>query len=74
MLYRQKSSADLSAAITSMFKWYANAEVCYAYLSDVLHLAGFSSSDGITASRWFTRGWTLQELIAPKGLSFLDRD
>ena len=57
-----------------MFKWYANAEVCYAYLSDVLHLDGFSSSDGITASRWFTRGWTLQELIAPKRLSFLDRD
>lgn len=50
-----------------MFQWYENAEVCYAYLADV-PVRGFSES------RWFTRGWTLQELIAPMTVVFLDQD
>lgn len=43
-----------------MFRWYQNAQVCYAYLDDVTDL------DGLGESFWFSRGWTLQELIAPK--------
>ncbi|KAK6823224.1 hypothetical protein RU639_005953 [Aspergillus parasiticus] len=59
------SSAELSEAINSMFAWYQEAKVCYAYLSDVPHIP-------FEASRWFTRGWTLQELIAPRYMIFFD--
>jgi hypothetical protein len=61
----KSSSSELSEAINSMFRWYSNAVVCYAYLSDVQ----FLSSD-LSGSRWFTRGWTLQELIAPRRILF----
>lgn len=63
------SSAELSEAINSMFQWYQKAKVCFAYLSDV----DFSSKEpGFSQSRWFTRGWTLQELIAPPNVEFYD--
>lgn len=72
------SSAELSEAINSMYTWYRNAEVCYAYLSDVSYPAdnahGSSTLQGFEESRWFTRGWTLQELLAPGRLLFFDRD
>lgn len=42
-----------------MFKWYEAATICYAYLEDA------ASDSHWTKSRWFTRGWTLQELVAP---------
>jgi hypothetical protein len=61
----KSSSSELSEAINSMFRWYSNAAVCYAYLSDV-HLI----TEEISPSRWFTRGWTLQELIAPRNVKF----
>ena len=57
----KRSSAELSEAINSMFRWYRDAQVCYAYLNDVLG----TSPDDFRNSRWFTRGWTLQELLAP---------
>ncbi|KAI1792773.1 HET-domain-containing protein [Ganoderma leucocontextum] len=66
------SSSELSEAINSMYIWYRDASVCYAYLSDVL-----MDSDpdlwklGFRMSRWFTRGWTLQELVAPRNIVFL---
>ncbi|KAF2770497.1 HET-domain-containing protein, partial [Teratosphaeria nubilosa] len=63
------SSAELSEAINSMFRWYQDAEICYAYLSDI---NGFQSGDKVVCSRWFTRGWTLQELIAPRNVEFFD--
>lgn len=65
------STAELSEAINSMFSWYKNAWVCYAYLSDVpddADLSGHTSSFAL--SRWFTRGWTLQELIASPDVIF----
>lgn len=69
------SSAELSEAINSMFAWYRDADVCYAYLGDV-HYDADSSSDelekALRKSRWFTRGWTLQELIAPSIVVFLN--
>ena len=53
------SSAELSQAINSMYRWYFEAKVCYAYLFDI-PVVDFAKS------KWFTRGWTLQELIAPQ--------
>jgi len=67
----KSSSAELSEAINSMFRWYAKARICYAFLSDVA--SGTDAAD-IVKSRWFTRGWTLQELIAPRRLLFYDAD
>lgn len=66
----KESSAELSEAINSMFKWYSLATVCYAYLEDFprqVKIAGLSS---LSRCRWFSRGWTLQELIAPRNLVF----
>lgn len=54
-----------------MFLWYSTAEVCYAYLSDVT-IDDFDAA--FASSRWHTRGWTLQELLAPEHLEFFDRD
>ena len=56
----KSSSAELSEAINSMFRWYQKAEICYAYLSDVPALDDVAAKDSAFAkSRWFTRGWTL---------------
>ncbi|KAL8910220.1 MAG: hypothetical protein Q9171_004463 [Xanthocarpia ochracea] len=74
----KKSSAELSEAINSMFKWYQSAEECVVYLSDVslgeeeVRFEEFATK--FSASSWFTRGWTLQELLAPKQLTFYDTD
>ena len=71
----KSSSSELSEAINSMYSWYARAVVCYAYLADVAadedHRRNRSR---FRESRWFTRGWTLQELIAPLHLEFLAED
>ena len=73
--------AELSEAINSMFRWYRQAAKCYAYLSDV-PTSSFDENDhsGLTwesafrKSRWFTRGWTLQELIAPVSVEFFSKE
>ncbi|KAM0513906.1 hypothetical protein ACHAPE_007261 [Trichoderma viride] len=58
---------ELGEAINSMFRWYSLATVCYAYLSDVPAGDDPSASESkFRTSRWFKRGWTLQELLAPK--------
>ena len=60
-----------------MFRWYRDAVECYAYLEDVQLEPGapeYSYFEAIRWSRWFTRGWTLQELLAPSALLFLDHD
>jgi hypothetical protein len=67
------SSAELSEAINSMYKWYKDANVCYAYLDDVAGGVVFDEQ-AFKMSRWFTRGWTLQELIAPKFVEFYAAD
>ncbi|KAK2000749.1 ankyrin [Colletotrichum falcatum] len=71
------SSAELSESINSMYRWYQNAAVCYAYLSDVEPADTqdpFSEDSSFRSSRWFTRGWTLQELIAPRTVEFYARN
>jgi Heterokaryon incompatibility protein (HET) len=77
----KSSSAELSKAINSMFRWYQNANKCYVFLSDVPKSANSHdqlSSDMVwkaafRESKWFTRGWTLQELIAPTSVEFFSR-
>ncbi|KAL9621356.1 MAG: hypothetical protein Q9160_004247 [Pyrenula sp. 1 TL-2023] len=70
----KSSSAELSEAINSMWRWYQLSDVCYAYLSDVdTAQAPFALSKGLNDQmpyRWFERGWTLQELLAPRNVAF----
>lgn len=66
----KSSSAELQEAITRMFAWYRNAARCYVYLSDVLSMQDSQWETAFRNSRWFTRGWTLQELIAPSCVEF----
>ncbi|KAF5605835.1 beta transducin [Fusarium pseudoanthophilum] len=69
------SSAELSEAINSMFQWYRKSAACYVYLNDVSSAENPRSSDSrFRKSRWFTRGWTLQELLAPHEVIFLADD
>jgi Heterokaryon incompatibility protein (HET) len=71
----KSSSAELSEAINSMYRWYQNAQICYAYLADVTADEEPQAAESAFAkSRWFTRGWTLQELIAPSNLVFYSTD
>ncbi|KAK4556073.1 hypothetical protein LTR86_006769 [Recurvomyces mirabilis] len=78
----KSNSAELSEAINSMFRWYNEAEICYAYLSDVYRKAPkqpgcideSSFLDATSKPRWFSRGWTLQEMIAPATIQFYNRD
>jgi NACHT domain/Heterokaryon incompatibility protein (HET) len=74
--------AELSQAINSMFRWYQDATRCYVYLSDV-STPPFNSNDELNLwpwesdlwkSKWFTRGWTLQELLAPHSVEFFSRE
>ena len=76
----KSNEKELTTAINSMFRWYQNAAICYVYLSDVsvyrqddqvLHKEWKSA---FYNSRWFTRGWTLQELLAPKVVVFYSCD
>jgi len=65
------SSAELSESINSMYRWYHKADICFAYLSDVPLLPDEGNqASALAQSRWFERGWTLQELLAPKKLAF----
>ena len=80
------SHVELSEAITSMYRWYQYAQVCYVYLADVSTCLEFDGQDDLDGhgrrswkrafrkSRWFTRGWTLQELLAPKEVVFFSRE
>ncbi|KAK0738707.1 heterokaryon incompatibility protein-domain-containing protein [Schizothecium vesticola] len=61
----KRNSTELSEAINSMYRYYARAYECYIYLSDVQVGGDESTLELIRDSKWFTRGWTLQELIAP---------
>jgi hypothetical protein len=71
------SSAELSEAINSMYKWYERSAVCFVFLPDVTHQVepdGSTCFAGFDMSCWFTRGWTLQELIAPSFVEFYTSD
>lgn len=77
------SSAELSEAINSMFSWYKHATVCLVYLSDMRRMESTTthnvstysdtvSQEAFVSCKWFSRGWTLQELIAPDNIEFYD--
>ena len=66
------SSAELSTSINSMFRWYRDAQVCFAYLDDVDALSKDKAKEQMLKSRWFTRGWTLQEMLASRNVEFFD--
>src|ERR1700712_785302 len=68
----KESSSELQEAINSMWSWYQNANICYVYLIDVPY--GTSPIEVFRSSRWFSRGWTLQELIAPSTVEFFAQD
>ncbi|OQE17987.1 hypothetical protein PENSTE_c019G09204 [Penicillium steckii] len=65
----KESSAELSESINSMFRWYQDSRICYAYLADT-----DEDPSQIASCRWFTRGFTLQELIAPGNMVFFSRN
>ena len=73
---------ELSEAINSMFRWYQNATKCYVYLSDVSKNPITKDDEPLRSawksefrkSKWFTRGWTLQELLAPSSVEFFALD
>ncbi|KAF2675276.1 HET-domain-containing protein, partial [Microthyrium microscopicum] len=77
----KSSSAELSEAINSMYRWYRNAAVCYTFLSDVPTRLDGAAPEADEAwwkkfrdARWFSRGWCLQELIAPQRLVFFSEN
>jgi hypothetical protein len=79
----QTSSAELSEAVNSMYQWYRQSSVCYAYLYDVCSVEEDFLPDKVidqghfdvfSRARWFTRGWCLQELLAPRNMQFYNAD
>ncbi|KAH9847149.1 heterokaryon incompatibility protein-domain-containing protein [Lenzites betulinus] len=71
----KRSSAELSEAINSMYALYRDADVCFVFLADVPH--GTDPRERYSKfrwSRWHSRGWTLQELVAPPNVVFLTCD
>jgi tetratricopeptide (TPR) repeat protein len=66
----KSSSAELTEAINSMFRWYSDAAKCYVYLPDI----SSGNEQSLHTSRWFTRGWTLQELLAPATVEFFSAE
>ena len=78
----KSNSTELQEAINSMFHWYRNAAKCYVYLPDVSKSACDTDDEPnqpywqstFRTSRWFTRGWTLQELIAPASVEFFSEE
>ncbi|OCL14903.1 HET-domain-containing protein [Glonium stellatum] len=71
----KRSSAELSESMNAMYEWYRKSGSCYAYLADVpSECQPAAEDDAFRRSRWFTRGWTLQELIAPDRVQFFAQD
>jgi hypothetical protein len=77
---KKSSDSELSEAINSMYRWYRRAARCYVYLSDVSigevdgHTSQPSWDASFRASQWFSRGWTLQELLAPGVVEFFAQE
>ncbi|KAF8194106.1 hypothetical protein BJ912DRAFT_190096 [Pholiota molesta] len=64
----KKNTSELSESIRSMYRWYAESSLCIAYLGNT------TSLQDLAADPWFERGWTLQELLAPKRVKFYTKD
>ncbi|KAH7021517.1 uncharacterized protein B0I36DRAFT_388201 [Microdochium trichocladiopsis] len=79
----KSNSQELQEAINSMFRWYRDANHCYVFLTDVHKSSSGNDDDRLSqgqwetefrSSRWLTRGWTLQELIAPRSVKFFSAE
>lgn len=79
----KSNSQELQEAINSMFRWYRDAKHCYVFLTDVNRNSSGNDDDvlpqgqweaAFRSSRWLTRGWTLQELIAPRSVKFFSAE
>jgi hypothetical protein len=70
----KSNHAETSREINAMFRRYRDASRCYVYLSDVSSSSATPWEHGFRASRWFTRGWTLQELLAPNYVEFFSKE
>ncbi|KAF2786638.1 HET-domain-containing protein, partial [Melanomma pulvis-pyrius CBS 109.77] len=78
----KSTSDELSTAINSMFRWYQRASRCYVYLSDVVvpeevadaEAFWITWGEAFRRSRWFTRGYTLQEMLSPASVEFFSKD
>ncbi|KAI0643839.1 heterokaryon incompatibility protein-domain-containing protein, partial [Trametes meyenii] len=73
----QENSAELSEAISSMYVWYSEAQVCFAFLHDVPpgpRSSLYKPGSAFRCTIYFTRGWTLQELVAPRRVVFVAAD
>ncbi|KAI6160214.1 heterokaryon incompatibility protein-domain-containing protein [Pisolithus thermaeus] len=76
----RRSSSELSEAINSMYRWYRKSQTCYVYLHDVEDTVfptrqDFHRFDNASGwPEWFSHGWTLQELIAPKQIKFFNKN
>jgi hypothetical protein len=68
------NTSDTQEAINAMFRWYKESMICYVYLEDVDRGKKKFLETSFSRARWFTRGWTLQELIAPTSLLFVDKN
>ncbi len=79
---KKSSDAELSESLNSTFRWYRRAGRCYVYLSDVSIRKSTGRDENFRdtwdqafrRSRWFTRGWTLQELLAPLSVEFFSEE
>jgi hypothetical protein len=71
---KKSSDAELSESLNSMFRLYQRATKCYVYLSDVSTRKNERWEQALRESRWFTRGWTLQELLAPPSVDFFTKE
>ncbi|KAF2736761.1 hypothetical protein EJ04DRAFT_462522, partial [Polyplosphaeria fusca] len=65
---RSRSTSEQNEAVMSMYTWFRHAGLCVVYLTDVERREDF------TKARWFTRAWTLIELLAPENMAFYTRD
>lgn len=78
----KSSQQEVQTAINSMFRWYQGAAKCYVYLADVqvpvevsvAQAFPISWAQAFRKSKWFTRGWTLQELLAPASVEFFSKE
>jgi hypothetical protein len=71
---KQGDHDDVARNIRSMFAYYRNSCICYVYLADVSTQDDAWRESQFPNSEWFKRGWTLQELLAPRDVAFFDRE
>ncbi|KAG0700940.1 hypothetical protein DFH29DRAFT_1080368 [Suillus ampliporus] len=67
----QTNNIELQRSVNSMFVWYRESALTIVYLSDV---PPSSTSGALAYSAWNTRGWTVQEFLAPNVILFYRND